>query len=388
MTQQDIINELNKRVIGYNINWQMIKYDADQAIMKINSYLGAEYPMMSKIMMSPKHRYTLTVNGVERPIFPERYILTVVIPFIATEVLARDEEFTTIYNKYAMDFENGLFDMFQNEYRKVPLQFRQDPDVGVFFTSDTPDKCKELDKNLPEFKFNIYYHFNFNEYPHVQQFTCDEIKYAYGKEAIIKSPVIDSFIQDHYCMEFKHWCTSPLDIDNIKYDPGDTITVEHDMHLYAIWDKVDILENATGVVNIKEDYKKAITNLVIPNFVDGVLVTTIPDEFDKDTSLISVTLPKTDLYIKQGAFTNPKLQTLVFPAYDYLRDKPSIVIENAAIVGTSVDHLYLPYSVSTIGGNGIKGVPYISCEINSRPSSWAKDFALNYTEIKWGVANG
>ena len=59
MTQQDIINELNKMVIGYNINWDMIKYDADKAIMKINAHLGAEYPMMSNIMLSPNHRYTI-----------------------------------------------------------------------------------------------------------------------------------------------------------------------------------------------------------------------------------------------------------------------------------------------------------------------------------------
>ena len=37
MTQQDIVNELNRMVVGYNINWQMIKYDADRAIMKINA---------------------------------------------------------------------------------------------------------------------------------------------------------------------------------------------------------------------------------------------------------------------------------------------------------------------------------------------------------------
>ena len=142
MRQIDIINELNKMVIGYNITWDMIKYDADRAIMKINAHLGAEYPMMSEIMLSPEHRYVLSYKNVDTPIFPERYILTVVIPFIATEVLARDEEFTTIYNKYAMDFENGLFDMFQNEFNRVPLVFRQDPDIGVFF-----------DKGIKEHKY-------------------------------------------------------------------------------------------------------------------------------------------------------------------------------------------------------------------------------------------
>ena len=152
MTQQDMINELNKMVIGYNINWDMIKYDADKAIMKINSHLGAEYPMMSDIMLSPNHRYTIKYNNMDLPIFPERYILTVVIPFIATEVLARDEEFTTIYNKYAMDFENGLFDMFQNEFNKVLPVFRQDPDVGVFFSKDTKEYEKLIKRVLKKEK--------------------------------------------------------------------------------------------------------------------------------------------------------------------------------------------------------------------------------------------
>ena len=147
MTQQDIVNELNRMVIGYNINWDMIKYDADRAIMRINSHLGAEYPMISQVLLSPNHRYTITKNGHEYPIFPERYLLTVVIPFIATEILARDEEFTTIYNKYVVDFENGLFDMFQNEYNKVPLVFRQDTDVGVFFDKDHPNHKIHQDRD-------------------------------------------------------------------------------------------------------------------------------------------------------------------------------------------------------------------------------------------------
>ena len=390
MTQQDIVNELNRMVVGYNINWQMIKYDADRAIMKINAHLGAEYPMMSKIMQSPTHRYTLLKDNKEIPIFPERYILTVVIPFIATEILARDEEFTTIYNKYAMDLENGLFDMFQNEYNKVPLVFRQDPDIGVFFSAECPAKFKTIDKDLPDFKFNIYYHFNFADYPYVQQFTYDENEYAYGTDAIVKAPSIVDFIQDHYCIEFKHWCTSHIDTVAEKYAPGDFITVEHDIHLYAIWDKVNILEVTPnlGTVHIKEDYKSAVTNLVIPTFVDGALVTTIPADFDKDTNLVSVTLPKTDILIKQNAFTNPGLRRLIFPDYDYLREKPNILIENSAINNTGISNLYIPYSVATIEVYGITGVPYIECEISSRPTSWDKQFALNAIDIKWGVPNG
>lgn len=394
MTQQDIVNELNKMVVGYNINWPMIKYDADKAIMKINSYLGAEYPMMSQIMLSPSHRYTLNVGGSERPIFPERYILTVVIPYIATEVLARDEEFTTIYNKYTLDYENGLFEMFQNEYRKVPVAFRQDPDVGVFFSEDISKKDiqQKIDKNLTEFSFNVYYHFNFSEYPNPIKFTVDTNKYKYNSLVTILKSTILSFYYKHYSLKFKYWCEDPTDTTSPKYYPGDTInSITHDIHLYAIWEKDSVIDvNDKGDLRIKPDYAPYITNLEIPIFVEGKLVKAISTGFDKETtSLITITLPQTDLDILGHAFTKPTIRSIVFPAYDYLRDKPNITIRSNAISGTSINTLYLPYSVKKIEKGAIKGVPYIEHEIDIPPSDWAIDFYEGEnTVVTGGVSNG
>ena len=394
MTQQDIINELNRMVIGYNINWDMIKYDADRAIMKINAHLGAEYPMMSAVMLSPQHRYTIKVGTRDVPIFPERYILTVVIPFIASEVLARDEEFTTIYNKYVMDFDNGLFDMFQNEFNKVPPVFRQDKDVGVFFSKDIKEYKihEDRDRDLPTFEFKVYYHFNVKDYYPLQQFTIDTQRYKYGTDAVVLDATIKNFINDIYAYSFSGWATSPTG-ETIMYNVGENITnITEDIHLFAQWNKECVLKNsATEGLSIEDKYKSLLNTLIIPPYVDGILVKTISKDFNVGADkLISVTLPRTNLTIKSGAFNNTALRTLILPSYDYLRNYPSkITIEANAIQAHSIPYLYIPYSVSDIVAGAINNVPVIRCEIETKPNYWEDGWYTGTdVDVEWGVANG
>lgn len=404
MTQQDIINELNKMVIGYNINWDMIKYDADKAIMKINAHLGAEYPMMSNIMLSPNHRYTIKYKNMDLPIFPERYILTVVIPFIATEVLARDEEFTTIYNKYAMDFENGLFDMFQNEFNKVLPVFRQDPDVGVFFSKDTEEykNHKRIDKELPEISYNVYYHFN-QEYTNMKQFTMDPKKYKYGSTLVVKDSTLQEFIKGIYAYTFEGWALNP-DGDGVLYQADDEIlNITTDIHLYAKWVPTCVLDiTQDGVVSINDNYFNKVIELNIPAIVKGIRVKVISESFDyrQDTStglymyaakLTSVTLPRSNLTITSMAFKSPNIRRLVLPSYDYLRDYPdNIKIEHFGIELHNLDYLYIPYGVSIIENQGIIGVSKIQCEIEIEPSGWDPIWTENKNDghVEWGVVNG
>ena len=404
MRQIDIINELNKMVIGYNITWDMIKYDADRAIMKINAHLGAEYPMMSEIMLSPEHRYVLSYKNVDTPIFPERYILTVVIPFIATEVLARDEEFTTIYNKYAMDFENGLFDMSQNEFNRVPLVFRQDPDIGVFFDKGIKEHKihKENDKKLPEFMYNIYYHFNADFTP-TKQFTIDPNRYAYKTTAKILDTTIQSFIKNIYSYEFLGWTENSEGLGTV-YTKDDEIIVTKDIHLYAKWNPVCVLTVADtngaqgvvkGEVRIKDTYVNKLKVLTIPPYIEGRKVEVVPTSFNINANnLVRITLPKVNIRIMSGAFNNTALQELIFPSYDYLRDQPNDVrVYAEALIAHSIKYLYIPYSVSTIGGHAFNNIEKIQCEIETNPSGWSTDAdgTLTWTDctkIDWGVANG
>ena len=391
MTQQDIINELNKMVIGYNINWDMIKYDADKAIMKINAHLGAEFPMMSTVMLSPNHRYTIKYKHMDLPIFPERYILTVVIPFIATEVLTRDEEFTTIYNKYAMDFENGLFDMFQNEFNKVLPVFRQDPDVGVFFSKDTEEykKHKLADTKLPDITYNVYYHFN-EEWADMEQFTIDPKKYKYGSSVIVKDSTLKEFIKGIYAYTFQGWTLEPNGSTIISTDE-EILNITTDIHLYAKWSKTCVLNNNAGIITINPLYITKVIDLNIPTIVQGIRVSTIGADFAKNaTNLVSVTLPRAEITINSGAFESNSLQRLVLPSYDYLRDYPrTFIIKSGAINTPNMDYLYIPYSVSEIENLGIVGVKQVQCEIESKPSKWDDgwtDITLDPNK-DWGVVN-
>ena len=95
-----------------------------------------------------------------------------------------------------------------------------------------------------------------------------------------------------------------------------------------------------------------------------------------------------------GAFNNTALQELIFPSYDYLRDQPNDVrVYAEALIAHSIKYLYIPYSVSTIGGHAFNNIEKIQCEIETNPSGWSTDAdgTLTWTEctkIDWGVANG
>ena len=391
MTQQDIIDELNRMVIGYNIHWNMVKFDADKAIMKINSYLGANYPMMSEVLLSPQHRYTVRYKNIDLPIFPERYILTVVIPYIATEVLARDEEFTTIYNKYAMDVENGLFDMFQNEFNRIPKVFRQDPDVGVYFSKDVPHhKIREdFDKSLPEITYNVYYHYNLDVYQSEKPFTLDPKTYDYGASVVLLEPPFKEFISNIIVYKFEGWMLNPN--DTVSYEPGDDVLInciKSDVHLYAKWTEECVLQNNNGVLSIRSEYKSKVYSLIIPTYVENKLVEVIDTGFaDGATNLTSVTLPRLNITIYGDAFTNcPNLEQLILPAYDYLRDTPKNVVLHSYAINCDLPYLYIPYGVSQISPDGIKGVGKIQCEIESQPSQWADGWTDTDVERDdWGV---
>lgn len=395
MTQQDIVFEVRRLLSDNSITWDSIKMDADHAIIKINSYLGADYPMMSDILQYHLHRYTMKDSeGVDRFIFPVKYIHTVVIPYIASEVLARDEEFTTIYNKYVMDFENGLFDMFQNEYNRVPLAFRQDSDIGVFFTSDNPKHVvhEQRDETLPEFSFKIYYHFNENEYPNSEEFTTDNEKYKYKSNIIVKDSTIQSFINNIYYYQFLGWTEDPLETVSL-ISPGHIIEeVMHDIHLYAVWKKQCVL-TVDNNYHLKPNNDLSsifdkVRTLIIPEYVNGKYFEYIDTSIKNFNNLTLLVLPNSSVTILSGALNIKTLSSIVFPKYDYLHDRPKVILNSNCIKGTSIISLHIPVSVREIKSSAIMSVPFITCELNSKPIEWENNWTdTNEDNIKWGVIN-
>ena len=387
MTQQDIVEELNRIIVGYNITWNSIKYDADRAIERINNHLGAKYPLMSDVLLGPQHKYALQMNGEYVPIFDKKYILTVVIPFIATEVLARDEEFTTIYNKYLLDFENGLFDMFQYEFNRVPLTFRQPKDVGVFFEYDTPQRKIQdtMEANLPVFKFKVHYHLN-AEFDINMPFTTDQTLYDYNTKAKVLGSTVGEVIDGLYYYEFAGWEIHGEQFNTFVYMPGNEITILGETHLYAVWNKKGVLTWDGDKLIIAN---KNITTLNVPKFVEGKPVTTIPKDFLVGcNNLVHLSLPKTNLVIEGFGIYNSSLQSLELPKYDYIRETPNITINRDGIVCSKLHYLYIPYSVKSIGYCGIHSVDKVACEIEDKPVAWDDFWCVGVDDIEWGVSNG
>lgn len=433
MTQQELIDRLNQLTLHYNLTWFDIKYDADKAIAKINSFMGAQYPKMSVVLTHPEASYTVRVSqyrnlitdavcldsqdgacalvAVDHPIFPEEYMHSVVIPFIAMEILARDEEFTTIYNKYAAELEDGLFNMFQREFNKVPLVFRQQPDQGVFFASDTAQGRVTHNnlKDLPVFKFRVHYHINNDEivFSAGLKFTEDTRAYLYGDIATVKGWNIDmiNYIGTQ-AYHFKGWARNKNEVMTTLILAGAQLTMMSDVHLYAQWDVINTLAiTAAGVVSIKDTYKPSLTYLLVPDRINNIPVTEIKTDFILNTlngnhanNLMTIILPKYLKHIQAGAFNGFQGTDIVLPETPITLTYPGISIDANAFMSTpNLREITLPLNVHQVAANAFPAVVNKNLIIRCRrlevptPDGWASSWyagsnpAVNYTvEVVWG----
>jgi hypothetical protein len=425
ITQQEIVDRLNQLTLRYNITWQDIKYDADKAITKINNFMGTKYPKMSEILLSADSTYTLGYSeqpdndgdvayGDYRPrrvyeIFPEEYIHSIVIPFIAMEILARDEEFTTIFNKYAAEVEEGLFNMFQNEFNRVPFIFRQNPDQGVFFPSGSSVGKRirhNLKEDMPTFKFRVYYHINNPEITLGSgvQFISDTNAYLYQEEATIKGIPEETFYisaDGIKAFHFNGWTRGRNQFTG-KNTVGDKIKMISDVHLYAQWREVSTLSaNILGEVSIKSAYAPYIINLVIPDtLVDPYpLVSLVPNFAAESPFLERIVLPKYLLKIPEYCFAGFQGREIIFPEHKLSENDPGIRIEKNAFYNTpNLTYIYLPYRVTAIKesafpSRNVEGVSLprmtIACERleENKPDGWESGwYHSSYYTVRWGYS--
>lgn len=154
MTREQLIERLNQLTLRYNLTWDDIKYDADRAIDQINNRLGTVFPYLSSVMINENSTYTYNIYEniedapkVPMPILKDEYFHSVIIPFIAMEILARDEEFTTVYSKYQEDFEKGMFNLFNKEFNYIEDRFKRNRIEGVFFPAG--NQGKNINKRKP-----------------------------------------------------------------------------------------------------------------------------------------------------------------------------------------------------------------------------------------------
>lgn len=430
VTQKNIVDRINQLVVRYNVTWGDIMLDADRAIDKINSFLGTIYPKMSDILDSPDRSYafrsgTDADGPVDTPYFGDEHIYNVVVPFVAMEVLARDEEFTTIYNKYSADLEDGLFTMFQKEFNKVPLAYRQNPDTGVFFAADSAAAILRHNhqEDLPVYKFRIHYHINnaeiaLGEIP----FISDPTGYLHTAEATILD-WIDTLLSADGTKSyvFAGWSKDPNVGAMAAFAPGEVISMITDVHLYADWTVTETLTcTPDGVVTIKDEYKYLISNLDIPNIVNNTIVRKIPTDFIihttdvglSATNLQTLSLPDLITDIEAGAFNGFQGSEIIFPTtiVDNVTYKGITIYTDAFINTPYLSRIFLPANVKTIQDDAFPDVSLngsieyreIRCEIleQNKPSwdgvegtgwhaTWYTPTGVGYTVyVTWGYNHG
>jgi|694.fasta_scaffold23602_5 hypothetical protein len=383
LTQEELLLRLNQLTLRYNLTWFDVKYDADKAINKINSFLGTKYPKLSTTMKSPNDTYSIprtekdaagNITRIEDfEIIKEEFFHSVIIPYIASEILARDEEFTTIYNKYLLEMQEGLFDMFQKEFNSVPVEFRQNSDQGVFFGLDTAQgliQHNERNLNIPTFQFRInYYPDNNNLYiPEGNSFTKDLNVYLYEKPAVLLFPQapnnVFASIDGQFIYTFNGWTRQQKVLNEIgvtaangytvnQLTAGVTIIMRADLSLYAFWSFIRTLEITNlGLVNISSAARPNLINLIIPETIGSIIAKTIRSNFINDpappaTDLLTqgIYLPKSILELQANAFNGFKGHTIS------LNQGLQTIRANAFADTPALFEIVIPDSVVTIEGN-------------------------------------
>lgn len=425
LTQQELIDRLNQLTLRYNLTWFDIKYDADKAITKINSFLGTKYPKLTQYLKTPTDTYSIPQPGedsngneiiTEYEIIKEEYFHSVIIPYIAAEILARDEEFTTIYNKYLLEMQEGLYDMFQKEFNSVPFEFRQNPDQGVFFALDTAQgiiQHNERNLNIPTFKFRInYYPDNNNLYlPPGNSFPIDTKVYLYDELATIKYPTAGfnefAAIDGQKIYTFNGWTrehsasgvtsTNGYTLAQLEVIPTPTIVMRADLNLYAYWSSINTLEiTSLGLVNISTAARSKLVNLIIPRVINNVISKTIRSYFitnptapNPDLLTQGIYLPESILELQANAFDGFKGHTIL------LNQGLTTIRANAFANTPSLFEIVIPDSVTTIEAGAFPVVANKRLIIKTRvleinkPAGWVNGWYANNTnnynvEILWG----
>ncbi len=407
LTQKELIDRLNQLTLRYNLTWFDIKYDADKAITKINSFLGTKYPKLSTTMTSPNDTYSIprtekdaagVITRIEDyEIIKEEYFHSVIIPYIAAEILARDEEFTTIYNKYLLEMQEGLFDMFQKEFNSVPVEFRQNSDQGVFFGLDTAQgliQHNARNLNIPTFQFRInYYPDNNNLFiPEGISFPKDLNVYLYEKPATIlfPQPPINVFasIDGQFIYTFDGWtrqqssagvtAANGYSLAQLQAGPI-TVTMRGDLSLYAFWQATPTLNiDVLGLVTINSDARSKIANLIIPNVINSIIPKTIKSNFitdpagpNPDLLRQGIYLPKSILELQANAFNGFQGHTIL------LNQGLTTIRSNTFAATPALFEIVIPDSVLTIEGNAFPVVLGKRLVIKTRflevnkPAGWA-----------------
>ena len=206
-----------------------------------------------------------------------------------------------------------------NQDQRVPLAFRQSVEQGVFFATDSALEPvgRSIEENLEVVQFRVYYHLNNSRVIYQDEFFSDTTLYSYldvhtvlGMPESFQTLFLNGYAEVALFQGWSRNEQAPINLINA----GDILTVDSDIHLYAVWNTVSTLDiTLGGTVTLNSTYKESLVDLVIPDKVSNVYVRAIPTNFvDGATSLQSVILPATLSIISDSAFYNSNITSVIF----------------------------------------------------------------------------
>lgn len=250
LTKLNIVNRINRLQMSFKVKWEDIVDDLDMGIDKINSWLGTKYPPVSEVLndyVEEEKTYSYRAGGNDVEFFPNKYFMNIVIPFVITQILAMDEEFTSIYAKYQTDIDENLLLMTAQEINNVPYHLIDAP-KGVYFQNPDPDFGRnpegyfnrKIKMDLP--RIQIRYNWNI-DLSYAKGFVdkplpMDNKTYEKGTEYMPSilgtNDYIPMLVDDKATVlaVFLGWSLLP----NGEVIPNGSITLEEDVTFYAQWD--------------------------------------------------------------------------------------------------------------------------------------------------------
>lgn len=175
MNRKELLHRVNQRLDGRLYRWDEVKYEFDDAISEINNKLQANFPMISDVLQTDNSEYVYYLAGegsnivtfgtdeiwefnkpsphgtnnspATLPVFPEKYIRGIVIPFVVAKLLQREDEFGNLHSSINQEGINNLDNMFFEYYNDIPEYFIRGG--GVFEWSSNHSRLNPFEINKP-----------------------------------------------------------------------------------------------------------------------------------------------------------------------------------------------------------------------------------------------
>lgn len=145
MIINNIVKNVNKYLAGEQLTYNQLEPFLDGVIDDINYALSSTFPAFSDLSVDPGF-----TGNTEYDYFPDTYVRSVVIIGAAYKFYIMDEEGIQTAEKYAYDYEKGLFSMQRDYIDRVPEEYQSESTGSIEVDIDA------LKERTP-FNFRVFY---------------------------------------------------------------------------------------------------------------------------------------------------------------------------------------------------------------------------------------